>query len=135
MREILFRGKRTYNGHWIEGELHQYSYGGSKIKSPGVMHLELDVLPDTVGQYTGKIDRNGRKIFEGDIIDATDEWWNSYGPAGHASPIIEVKWDDFHCGFDPFADYDCDCGVYISASNCEVVGNRWDNPELLEETK
>lgn len=54
------------------------------------------------------------------------------GPAGHDSPIINVEWIDELTGFDPFANYDCDCGVYIDASECEVIGNIFDNPELLK---
>lgn len=66
MREILFRGKRVDNGEWIEGSL---------IKTCGLCLIFSDttkeccvVLNDTVGQFTGMLDRNGKKIFEGDLI-------------------------------------------------------------------
>lgn len=62
----------------------------------------------------------------------SEEWWDACGPAGHDSPIINVEWIDELTGFDPFANYDCDCGVYIDASECEVIGNIFDNPELLK---
>lgn len=131
-REILFRGKRIDNGEWVYGDLRQYSE-----KCIGIYDYELrqtvkGVDPSTIGQFTGLTDKNDKKIFEGDIIDASDTWWNACGPAGHDSPIIPVEWDENNCGFSPFANYDCDCGVYIVAWQCEVIGNIHDNPELLE---
>ena len=87
---------------------------------------------DTVCRYTGKKDKNGVDIFENDIIDASDEEWYAAGPAGHDSPIILVEWSDYYCGFDPFSNYDCDCGVYIDANGCKVIGNIFDNPKLIE---
>ena len=44
-----------------------------------------------------------------------------------------VEWCDYVCGFNPFANYDCDCGVYINASKCEIIGNKFDNTNLMEE--
>ena len=141
MREILFRGKRLDNGEWVEGAYCPKSCDspfGPMIDKPSIIKLDdpfsgfrFDVDPSTVGQYTGT-DKNGKKIFEGDIVDASEEWWNACGPAGHDSPIMVVSWNECVSGFDPFADYDCDCGVYINDSGCKVIGNIHDNPELLE---
>ena len=56
----------------------------------------------------------------------SEEWWNSYGPAGHDSPIAPVVWNEGISGFYPFANYDCDCGVYIDAGGCKITGNIYD---------
>ena len=138
MREILFRGKRIDNGEWVEGnifipdKLTNREPPTEILVGTNVVRISYEVDPETVGQYTGLTDKNGKKIFEGDIVDASNEWWYAAGPAGHDSPVILVEWSNDLCGFEPFANYDCDCGVYISAKNCEVIGNIHDNPELLK---
>lgn len=152
MREILFRGKSINTGEWVSGMNiffacnHERTSFGALITPSGthidhsvvdgnrMQHLydSVEVDVETVGQFTGHVDKNGKKIFEGDIIDMTGEWWDACGPAGHDSPICAVKFDPFTGGFEPFASYDCDCGVYINAAGCEVIGNIYDNPELLK---
>jgi uncharacterized phage protein (TIGR01671 family) len=138
MREILFRGKRIRYDEWVEGNglVCQREVTGRDFipvfdKDRNIIDM-FEVDPSTVGQFTGLLDKNGKKIFEGDIIDASNEWWSAAGPAGHDSPIIAVEFSKYHCGFDPFADYDCDCDVYIKAKGCEIIGNIHDNPEILE---
>ena len=81
-------------------------------------------------QYTGLKDKNGNMIFEGDIVKING-WWNAAGPAGYNENQTVVKFNDEFCGFNPMCDYDCDCGVYHPADECEVIGNIHDNPELL----
>lgn len=142
MREILFRAKRLDNGEWVEGIPIQNHIGTFICfdENPHYCHqygyMEIDKIiqvdPETVCQYTGETDKNGQKIWENDIIDASDCWWNACGPAGHSSPIILVEWSDYLCGYDPFANYDCDCGVYIEPNQVKVIGNIFDNPELLK---
>lgn len=132
MREILFRGQR-FDDVWVYG----YLFAKPILESYFIIDGENQwmVKPETVGQYTGLTDVNGQKIFENDIVDASDEWWDAAGYAGHNTPILKVKWNEYECGFSPFSTYDSDCGVSIDANNCKVVGNIYDNPEIDYEDK
>lgn len=118
MREILFRGK-TILGKWIEGDLLQY-LGSGKVHI--VQHYlgagGQEVVPETVGQYTGLTDKNGTKIFENDIVLLK----------GDEEPYI-VEFGE--CCFQVCSD--SVCYVMDNFANCEieVIGNIHDNPELL----
>lgn len=111
MREILFRGKRLDNSEWIYGSLIQHDIS---IICSADEQREVD--PATVGQYTGLTDENGKKIFEGDILRWDEK---AFGMPFNE----EVKWD-----FDLFGLRKDDWQEF-----CEVIGNIWDNPELLKE--
>ena len=116
MREILFRGK-TDSGKWVEGDLLQYlGWGKVHIVQHYLGAGGQEVIPETVGQYTGSTDKNDKKIFEGDIV-------KSYN--GH------IGWVEF-CS-STFVKC-CRCHIFKSAIHGDdqiVIGNIYDNPELL----
>ena len=133
MYNHICRAKRIDNGEWAYGYVARTDYLTNVFELICPELITIHVHQDTICRSIGKEDKNGNLIFENDIIDASSEWWNASGPAGHDSPIILVEWNDDICGFDPFANYDCDCGVYIHAEHCVVLGNKFDNTELMEE--
>lgn len=150
MREILFRGKRLQGGDWVEG----YYYKSDRMKREresgkatliftpdcdtfmfiSEAHNSVMVIAETVGQYTGLIDKNGKKIFEGDIVKVNDDY-DSYGLM--AGEVREV-WFNFG-GYRLKPKYESsilrgDRGYWVECGNdFEVIGNIHDNPELLEE--
>ena len=124
MREILFRGK--FGNEWKYGYL-TIEPRGLAIKEPyvnaasNIWHIDIK----TVGQYTGLNDKNGNKIFEGDIVDFLDRSdGDGYGV---------VRYDENETEFEFESDNICrSLGSYFP-KNIEVIGNIYDNPELLKE--
>lgn len=128
MREILFRGETEKFGNWIEGSL----IVGRDLESGQLEYLIAPlsayytevkkVTPKTVGQYTGLIDKNGKKIFEGDIMPVYEQGEEYYYK-------VVYNGDCFM-----FSMLDSEQGSYpLSTKNAisEVIGNIHDNPELL----
>lgn len=126
MREILFRGKRTDNGEWVQGYICRYGWIGKEkdyiIPDYASALYTAEIDPETVGQYTGLTDMNGRKIFEGDTV------WNSYD-----EDYGKVEWDNDMAKFIiTFPTFTVDfANVY--GEELEIVGNVYDNPELIKE--
>lgn len=126
MREILFRGKRVDNGEWVQGHICRYGWIGKEkdyiIPDYASALYTAEIDPETVGQYTGFVDNNGKKIFEGDIV------WNNYD-----EDYCNVEWDNdtarfiITC-FTSTVNSDNICGEEL-----EIIGNIYDNPEMMEE--
>lgn len=128
MREILFRGKRTDCGEWLEGNLVQ-PFRGNQLSSCGIMPKDPKaycrrVIPETVGQFTGLTDKNGVKIFEGDVVERVSDGEQAVISWLKYSACFGLSFDGWCCGFD---DYDDNL-----PSDFEVIGNIHDDPGLLE---
>ena len=120
MREILFRGKAAYTNEWIYGSYFKDKNGMSWIDyKEDYFYL---VVPDTVGQYTGLKDRSGYKIFEGDVLQDLDD-----------GALLEAEWNENEASFCASEINDYCCYVANEMVCFEVIGNKWDNPELLKE--
>nr|DAJ50701.1 MAG TPA: YopX protein [Caudoviricetes sp.] len=127
MREILFRGKRKDNGELVYGYLYIRNDGQYEIsfysKYFDSERFTYDVIPETVGQYIGLTDKNGKKIFEGDIIERLWLGEKHIYRIHYDSDIASFIGADIYSeGFTTF-DYD--------ACEFEVIGNIYDNPEFL----
>ena len=142
MREILFRGKRLQGGEWVEGYFFKSDINKKERESGKATiiftpdcdtfimvpecHNSFMVVSDTVGQYTGLKDKNGKRIFEGDICRNT-----------RTGEIVSVKWHGTMAGYvwdkrraDSFL---FDFGeLFRACDKYEVIGNIHDNPEMLK---
>lgn len=131
MRDILFRGKIVRTGEWVCGGIvHQTDHYGEPVDRYYIIDgtetqdydigYEYEVDPKTVGQYTGLTDKNGKRIFEGDILSfETMRGTISFTVYYDEECGVWQPFGDSYCGFDP--------------KDGEVIGNIHDNPEPLEE--
>ena len=131
MREIEFRGKSIKTGEWVYGSL------TLKTSSPRIAFynkvgywIEVEVVPESIGQYTGLKDKNSKKVYDGSIIEGHtfDERFNekqigeiAYNEDRHGFVFIPIRMKSKNLYYPLFA-----------VITCEVIGNIYDNPELLE---
>ncbi len=152
MREIIFRGKRKDNGEWVEGSLiNAFEYtcilqAEDKLHPTDYPYLDGDigtfdgkatpVIPETVGQYTGLNDKNGKRIFEGDIVRCYDtnlddefitvvEFGNPNGAYNWGFQLRPITKASFNTDILLWVEME-EAGVFI-----EVIGNIHSNPELI----
>lgn len=132
MRELKFRGKRVDNGEWIFGSLVLYTQDGFQRADIIQRHDILDfdyhgkdiripVKPETVGQYTGLKDKNGKEAYFKDIVES-----------GEFGKLI-IVWDEEYSRIalkSTVNKYMISIGIL---KFCEIIGNIYENPELLEQ--
>ena len=152
MRDILFRGKRKDNGEWVEGDLIVFpKTKRTKIMFPkskitkimiwNVADLDFDAIEvnsETVGQFTGLTDKNGKRIFEGDMLKPFDDeidkmvvefhhgsfllcLYGERGYMGESGWVEDGNYGALEC--EPLSSY---------GDDVEVIGNIHDNPEILK---
>lgn len=130
MREIKFRGKEINTCEWVFGFYTQGSFINPNTGKETIRHIIhadflYDVVPETIGQYTGLKDKDGKEIYEGDIISINDR------------PFGYIKWNPdgyFYIHTSTICEYQ-DCiavGQMIKKYPVEEVGNIYDNPDLLK---
>ena len=119
MREILFRGKEVESSDWYYGDIFHSSMNVDTTRIHDYINrANVEIIPDTLGQYTGLTDKNGVKIFEGDIVEYEGKRYSiNYLP--HYARFSAVKPNTVFCVF--------------AYQRGEVIGNIYDNPELIGE--
>lgn len=139
-RTIKFRGKRVDNGEWVEGGLlainnhYEIGWQESSIYEIEGGWDQYEVQSNTVGQFTGLHDKNGKEIYEGDIVKMST--------AMYGDEIFRIGYEDSHIGaFCLCSDEQEDTSRFVSIFGrnygyepfyCEVIGNIHDKPELME---
>lgn len=132
MREILFRGKRVDNGEWVEGNLFipdkvaRVDVPTEILMGTNIVRISYEVDPETVGQYTGLKDKNGKRIFEGDVCLCNR----------NIAPSVDGQYFEIRFDVDEGQWYGCGWISCIEANQfgmCEIIDNIHDNPELLKE--
>lgn len=146
MREILFRGKDEETGEWLQSmTISKHFYNDEEFFSYYIGHGNRTIDAKTLGQYTGLTDKNGTKIFDGDILKVKTMWHaefpnveNCFEPPIKKETYWSVEYKDFR-GEMGFMVYGIDRRFHkpltwnrLYNTEAEVVGNIYDNPELMK---
>ena len=128
MREILFRGKRLDNGEWVEGAFCPKNSEGDIpciiVYNGTLAGWWFEVDPATVGQFTGMLDKNGKRIFEGDVVAVRyDTVLEMTGQVVFLDGAFQIAGPD-----------DIYACLWFRPDEMEAIGTIYDNPELLEVT-
>lgn len=118
-RQIKFQIFDVGNNEWKTFDLKGLHECGATY------HLDYS----KVRQFTGLLDKNGKEIYEGYLVKGTtDDWYQDT----KTEDIVQVEWDEITCGFSPFSIYDSDCNTGTYHNKVEIIGNIYQNPELLK---
>lgn len=133
MREILFKAKRIDNGEWVEG-YYQKKYDFLGNEEHLIFHADsytvweyAEIDPETLCQFTGLCDKNGKRIWENNVV------WLVYNDEEH---IYQIVWDNSELDFKATngeENYGSNFEYLLCCDEIEVIGNIFDNPELLQE--
>lgn len=132
MREILFKAKREDNGKWVEGNyVKKYDLSGKRHL---ILYVDnyvrwkcVGIDPKTLCQFTGLYDKNGKRIWENDVV------WLVYDGKKH---IYQIIWDNSELDFKATngeENYGSNFEYLLCCDEIEVIGNIFDNKELLQE--
>ena len=135
MREILFKAKQIDNGEWVEGYyLRKYDLLEKEVHF--IFQTDkhntwrcVEIVPETLCQYTGLTDKNGKKIWENDICDRKEIY----------PEVVKMNTGDWALDYsyvfgEEYGTDFCNLGFYVVRRKCvEVIGNIFDNPKLLKE--
>lgn len=128
MREILFRGKQIADGKWAYGLPCNNIYGQLGIQPITKEHCSV-IHKETIGQFTGLTDKNGKPIFEGDVL-RRDDVTGSVLYSDESCRFL-FRWKRFD-RYRPDCFKNCGLTDYAMFRDMEIIGNIHDNPELLE---
>ena len=135
MREIKFRGRRVDSGEWRYGGIHISDDGRvfiiiGSFPDKGIGCCFAEVTPETVGQFTGLHDKNGKEIYEWDVVrDGFDsvrtiKWFDNLGYDGGGAMHSGFYFDETYDGIG-------ELNYHNHMTDCEILGNTHENPELL----